>query len=268
MKIRTKLLTSYVLIIAMFMTAGVITLYNINQMSTLQNNVETQIALNNNAYGYQQAVLEKQFGLVVYTQGDNQNGAQIVTQSRSDINTTQAYLIRALVDNPTMLQKFVNAWTVDTAKIDSTASNIVTISNTNNQAARNALYQIQLSTLTNDVTEFNTKIAEFRNATMTNVQDAMTQSQNYASTAMILSITSFAIASVAGVLLAVVIGNRISNPLRQLTAISEKVSMGELDHEIKVNTKDEINDLAQSFQRMINAFKVTESLSKETSEEA
>jgi nitrogen fixation/metabolism regulation signal transduction histidine kinase len=58
----------------------------------------------------------------------------------------------------------------------------------------------------------------------------------------------------------------MTDPLKKLTDIAGKVSMGELDQKIDIKTGDEINDLAEAFQRMINAFKMTTALSNETLE--
>ena len=48
----------------------------------------------------------------------------------------------------------------------------------------------------------------------------------------------------------------IVRPVKRLTEIATTVSMGRLDEEIDINTNDEINDLAESLRRMINAFKM------------
>jgi len=63
--------------------------------------------------------------------------------------------------------------------------------------------------------------------------------------------------------MALTFGKRLTDPLKKLTTIAGKVSMGELDHEIKIKTKDEISDLGEAFQRMINAFKMTSAMNEE-----
>jgi HAMP domain-containing protein len=67
-------------------------------------------------------------------------------------------------------------------------------------------------------------------------------------------------------------GNRITNPLKKLADIAHKVSLGDLNqrHYLKQNidikTGDEIDELVNAFRRMINAFRMTEALSKEEPE--
>jgi len=45
----------------------------------------------------------------------------------------------------------------------------------------------------------------------------------------------------------------ITKPVKQLSDVAEKVSMGDLDVNVDVTSDDEIGDLAQSFGRMVTA---------------
>jgi nitrogen fixation/metabolism regulation signal transduction histidine kinase len=114
--------------------------------------------------------------------------------------------------------------------------------------------------------DISVKLADFRNATLTNAENATIDSQNFANTSTIVAALSFIVIGLVAVVLAVVMGKRITNPLKKLTEVAGKVSMGELDHTIDIKTKDEIADLGEAFQRMINAFKMTVALSKESEE--
>lgn len=55
----------------------------------------------------------------------------------------------------------------------------------------------------------------------------------------------------------------IVGPVKRLTDIADKVSLGKLDETVDIETNDEINDLAISFRRMINAFKMLASYQDE-----
>jgi|GEM_PF-2228674 len=56
-------------------------------------------------------------------------------------------------------------------------------------------------------------------------------------------------------------------PIKKLTEIANQASMGDLQAKIDVNTDNEIGDLAESFKRMINAFKIVESMNTYKSDE-
>lgn len=73
--------------------------------------------------------------------------------------------------------------------------------------------------------------------------------------------------------MAVAMGNRITRPLKKLAEIAHKVSLGDLNqrHYLKENidikTGDEIDELVDAFRRMINAFRVTETMINESAVE-
>lgn len=56
----------------------------------------------------------------------------------------------------------------------------------------------------------------------------------------------------------------ITSPITQLSKVARSVSMGDLrDTEVNVMSNDEIGDLAASFNRMINSYKILDALSRE-----
>jgi methyl-accepting chemotaxis protein len=62
-----------------------------------------------------------------------------------------------------------------------------------------------------------------------------------------------------------VVANSITKPIERLKDVADKVSMGDLQQELKITGDDEIGELAQSFQRMINAFKMSQAMNEEES---
>ena len=109
------------------------------------------------------------------------------------------------------------------------------------------------------------------------VVDSTNQSQNYATFSILLAAAGISVIAAVSIVLALVMSKRITNPLKKLTTVAGKVSMGELNTDIKkpvlrfsfskFNTKDEISDLGEAFQRMINAFKMTSAMAEGNSEE-
>lgn len=57
-------------------------------------------------------------------------------------------------------------------------------------------------------------------------------------------------ANVAALLLAVLLARTLTRPLRELTAATQAVAQGDLDHQVPVRSKDELGELATSFNRM------------------
>lgn len=58
------------------------------------------------------------------------------------------------------------------------------------------------------------------------------------------------------VLISLYIGRTISKPIRELKEVADKLALGEVDIEIKADTKDEIGDLMRSFEEMISNTKL------------
>ena len=219
--------------------------------------------INDNADGYQRGLYEKQLGTTLYLQGDKEVALEMIEASESEfIEPSEDALFATLPAYPEMEEKFYAAYETEESLLSNSTEEIIALADAN-ITENAALIQSKLADITNNNEQIETTLAEFLELTDTNVNNAMTESQNYANQSTLINGAVFALAAAASIICALVIGSRIINPLKKLSNIAEKVSMGDLNQTVDVQTKDEINDLAASFQRMINAFKVTEALSKE-----
>jgi nitrogen fixation/metabolism regulation signal transduction histidine kinase len=119
------------------------------------------------------------------------------------------------------------------------------------------------------VTQADAKLADVRSTTLANVESANADAQNYSNMSLIVAVAFLALISAVSVVLAVVMGNRITGPLKKLADIAHKVSTGDLNQryylkqKIDIKTGDEIDELVDAFRRMVNAFRMTEALSNE-----
>jgi nitrogen fixation/metabolism regulation signal transduction histidine kinase len=115
-------------------------------------------------------------------------------------------------------------------------------------------------------------LADVRSTTLANVNNANVAAQNYANMSLIVAIVFLALISAISVFLAVVMGSRITGPLKKLADIAHKVSLGDLNQRfylkqnIDIKTGDEIDELVDSFRRMVNAFRMTQALSNDAEE--
>lgn len=266
MKIQRKLLLSYLLIVVMFIAVGGAVIMNTMKMAELQTKVKQEVDINNNAYIYQQGMDGKQFASFVYSQGNSEVGEQMLVSSADTMQPAEDFLLSALTNDPALLSQFTAITNIDKNAINNALIETIVLSSGNDENKFN-LIQSQLGIIMTSMAEVTAKLAAFRNVTLTNAQDATLESQNYANFSNLIAITFFALIGAIAVVIAVVLGRRITNPLKKLTDIAGKVSLGDLEQTIDIKTGDEINDLAEAFQRMINAFKMTVALSKEAEEE-
>ena len=200
MKIKPKMLLSYLLIVALFASIGAVITLNTMKMSDLQTTAIKQVEIGNYAAVYQKGVDLQKAAFLEYYVGDGNNQAKSPT---------------------TYLQ------------------------------IRDAYAQI------------NGNLTNFQVTALESAESANKQSQDYANFSVLISAVGITTIAVVSIVMALTFGKRLTDPLKNLTTIAGKVSMGELDHEIKINTKDEISDLGEAFQRMINAFKMTTAMNEE-----
>lgn len=126
-----------------------------------------------------------------------------------------------------------------------------------------------MTTLMSATSQADTQLTSVRNATQTNVENAAAESQSYANLSLAVAVIFIVGIIAASIALSVVMGRRITNPLKKLANIAQKVSQGNLDQRyylkqnIDVKTGDEIDELADAFKKMINAFRMQEALLKE-----
>jgi nitrogen fixation/metabolism regulation signal transduction histidine kinase len=180
----------------------------------------------------------------------------------------ETYLLEALKNNPELLSKFNEVVDIDRNQINGAITQVYIIYGGSDPAKYESMWN-QLTSLMNAVTQADLKLAEVRTTTLSNVDKATLESQNYANFSNIINITFLVVVSVVAVAMAFVLGKRITDPLKKLSEIAHKVSLGDLNqrHYLKQNidikTGDEIDELVDAFRRMINAFRMTEALSKE-----
>ncbi len=271
MKIRRKLLLSYLILVALFVAAGAATAYNTSQMQNLEAQVNKQVDINNNAYAYAQGLDQKQFGTIMYTMNSPEQGEQIMVNSAEIIVEAQTNLQADLANDPDLLAKFNEVVNIDKQTIDPAITQISSIISSSSLSGDQQVSQTwtQITVLMNAVSQADTKLQEVRTITMNNVAAATTASQNYAAFSTILAVVFIGVTAAISVVLAVTIGNRITLPLKKLVEIAHKVSLGDmtqrhyLKENINLKTGDEIDELTDAFRRMINAFRLQEELINE-----
>jgi HAMP domain-containing protein len=272
LKIRRKLLMSYLIIVALFIAAGATITYNTMKMADLQNTVQQQMEINNNAYAFQQGLDQKQFGTLMYSSDNIEEGERIIVASADTMQPAEEYLLTALASNPELLAKFNEVVSIDNDTINNAISQVYQIYQGSSSTKYEQIWD-QLTILMNSVAQADQKLADVRANTLANVENATAEAQSYANLSLILAVVFLGVITATAIALSVWMGNRITNPLRKLAEIAHKVSLGDLDQRfyLKQETdkkgEDEIDELENAFRRMINAFRMTEALSAESTTE-
>ena len=270
MKIKQKLLLSYLILIALFVAAGATITYNAVKINQLQTNVKQQEDINNNAYNFQQGLDQIQFGTLMYSASEEQEATPIIVNSANLETQSQTYLTSALQTDPTLLAQFNNVLTIDNNEIDPAIAQIVETYNSDlNSSEKFTEIWDQMLNVMNATDTANLQLAAIRTGTQSNVQNADSASQNYITFSIMVAVSFTAAIAAASVALSMVMGKQIATPLKKLANVAQKVSQGDLDQRyyLKQNTDskhgDEIDELVEAFKKMINSFRVQEALLKE-----
>lgn len=270
MKIQRKLIMSYALIIVLFTAIGAVLVVNTLEMSQLQDNATHQEEIGNYAHMYQQGFYMRELGQALGNGGTP--SSDTIRNIQVGFNKTKEagdYLINNLPQDSQLYTVFYKCYEIDQnvisplipSDIGSTTDAIQLPANvSSDEVARTT------SIIAQAQTQIDGNLTEFQALVQSNIQDANTQSQNYANFSLVFTVTGFTIIVIVSVVMALVISKRITNPLKKLTDIAGKVSVGELDQQINITSKDEIGDLGQAFQRMINAFKMSNAMNQEVAE--
>ena len=261
------------MIVALFVAAGATITYNTMKMADLQNTAKLQLEINNNAYAYQQGLDQIQFGTLMYASDNTTEGQRIIVASADTMAPAETYLLNALKDNPTLITEFNQVVSLDRNEVNGAITQVYTLYTSNEPSGQKYLdIWAQLTKLMSAVTQADVILADVRSVTLANVEQASADAQSYASMSLIIAIAFLALITVVAAVLAVVMGKRITEPLKKLADIAHKVSLGDLNQRyylkqnIDIKTGDEIDELVDAFRRMVNAFRMTEALSNEPEE--
>jgi len=111
----------------------------------------------------------------------------------------------------------------------------------------NTTTEIEAS-LTESAAKIETDLQTNRDSVASEISDAKDSTQT--STIIVIIVIVIIVAAVS-----FLFGKSVTNPIKKLTAAADKVSKGDMSVTIDVKSKDEIGELAESFDRMVTAVK-------------
>ena len=264
MKIQHKIIAAFLAFMVVFLAAGLIIGASVQQMNTLEGTIGTDYSINAEAMKYQDGVRQLQVGESFVVQGNTAMGNQLISEGRAQMESSRTSL-KSLVTDPSMLSaldemaRLEAGVLVTSGEIDSLAGSA--------DPGRQALLSKKLASLQDQVEALNLGLSNFLDKTDSNLLAAIKAAKEYGSFTTTVTILGFVIALCISMVVAVLLSNHITQPIIRLTTIANKVSNGNLVHTINRESDDEIGDLADSFRKMINAFKVIQSMAEVDADE-
>jgi nitrogen fixation/metabolism regulation signal transduction histidine kinase len=261
MKIQRKLLLSYIMIVVLFASIGAVITVNTLKMNQLQTDANDVVQIGNYATAYQQGMDLKKYGFLEA----NVDFSASTTDTAAAVQITDAaerYLMATIPKDSDLYNKFMACYNINHNVIDASVNQIAEVLQNPSDASTNQILYLG-QVIANGYQDISANMTAFHVAVLENVQTSAKESQDYANFSLALSAIGISTIAIISIVMALVIGRRITNPLKKLTDIAGKVSLGDLNHEVKFGSKDEIGELGDAFQRMINAFKMTNAMCEE-----
>jgi len=262
MKIGSKMLVSYLLIVALFAAIGTAITINTMKMNDLQAKATTQVEIENYAAVYQKGIDLQRISFLEGRLEDTVNSAADKATAQALIDATETYLLDSLPKDSVLYTEFKTSYDLMHNSINPADADVEYIL-TNQLTSRYDEVPTKYMAIQEAYTQISNSMANFQVEALSQVEDATQEARDYANFSVTLSAVGITTIAVVSVVMALVMGRRLTMPLKTLTDIAGKVSMGELEHKIDIKSKDEIGDLGEAFQRMINAFKMSNAMSAE-----
>jgi|GEM_PF-6107134 Signal transduction histidine kinase involved in nitrogen fixation and metabolism regulation len=272
MKIRNKLFIAFAIVLILFSSGGAYIAFSVAKISQLNESIQTEQVIAQAASDFQRGALLKQSGTYAYLSGNTEvgqaqidEGQAILVQSEATLKALQASALTNETQDKInlMLTGYIHSFEDSI----STYSNFTITLYERNNRVQNDEVNSYAQYVSSDMTNLNTFISNLDNQIKADYDSANAVIREYSDqTATITVILVVATVALAGAI-AVVVARRITKPISQLSNVADRVSQGDFSQAINVKTGDEIESLAESFERMVNAFKMTVAMSQENAEE-
>jgi HAMP domain-containing protein len=266
MKIRKKMLMGFLAVTLVILIAGVITSLSISEMTAQTRTVDREFSTNQQAIMYQNGAKQLQIGAFLYAQGSKEQGKQFIDMGKAGMTEGGAKLL-ANISDPALQSELIEIVQLKGKVIDS-EENVITIADSN-VTNRDKLLSQELQTLEGRAEALNLRLSNFIDTALgsqNKVGNALADAEATGNATVITCAIAIVAALICSLAIALYLSDEIVRPIVSLTETADKVSKGESDQKIDINSKDEIEDLGSSFQRMINAYKMLESMCPEEEE--
>jgi HAMP domain-containing protein len=254
MKIKIKLILSFLVILLILIPAAVVISVNNGQTNDA---IAKQYQITQNAKSYEAGARDLQVGSDLYLRGKKELGRQLIDEGKSLMATSREQLKVNLAGSP-HYEDILETEEIE-GKVVEVANDGIAIAD-GNAPNREALIAQRRATLDARIEALNLRLSYSVDLASEDLAQIIQQSSQTTQQTLLMS---FIVTFLICIGLALLIADRVTKPITNLTTIADKVSLGDLQHEIQASGNDEIGELGQSFQRMINAFKISQAMNEE-----
>lgn len=265
MKIMYKLMSGFILLVLLFSIAGATVISNLNVIETVNTEVGSDFAVNQYATNYERGASKIQVGTYLYSQDSQAMGKQLIEEGKDAMAQNRENLKNILKDDAAR-KELGEIERIESLAMAASDQVVSRVNNPDKDASKQEKHLKQdMHFLEARVEALNLKLGTFVDKTQEETASSLEVAQESGNRTTRVTLYAIAISLLIALAVSFIVAKKITDPVKNLTDVANKVSKGDMTEKVEVSSSDEIGDLAESFKRMINAFKVMEAMSKEES---
>ncbi|MFZ3058620.1 MAG: HAMP domain-containing protein [Candidatus Methanoperedens sp.] len=265
MKIMYKLMSGFILLVLLFSIAGATVISNLKVIETVNTQVGSDFAINQYATNYERGAGKVQVGTYLYSQGSQAMGKQLIDEGKDAMAQNRDNLKNIMKDEAA-IKELGEIERIENLAMEASDGVVSRVNNPDKDASIQEKHLKQdMHFLEARVDALNLKLGTFVDKTQEETSSSLKVAQESGNRTTSVTIYAIVLSLLIALVVSFVVAKKITDPVKQLTNVANKVSKGDMTEKVEVSSSDEIGDLAESFKRMINAFKVMEAMSKEES---
>ncbi len=256
MKIRTRMIVSYLIIVALLLVCGITSIVMLNSVSqTLEDFYNQQFQTVNNAWNARRTVISARANVLFNILADTpeevttytkaaQDDFQTVRSCITEVEKTFAGDKSLLTECETMLDQ-----------AEPYLTQIATLCSDLTQASNDRALEIMQTSympLMDQVREDLTTVGDIADQ---NARSKVEAGQKLATTADIIIIVLIVVAVIISVALAMYMSEGVRRPVQEMMKASADMAAGKLDTNITYESKDELGEMARSMKQLTEAMR-------------
>lgn len=265
MKIMYKLMSGFVLLVLIFSIAGAVVISNLKVIETVNTQVGSDFAINQYATNYERGAGKVQVGTYLYSQDSQAMGKQLIEEGKDAMAQNRENLKNILKDEAAR-KELGEIERVEDLAMAASDQVVARVNNPDKDISKQDKQLKQdLHFLEARVDALNLKLGTFVDKTQEETASSLKTAEESGLRTINVTLYAIAISLLIALVVSFAAAKKITDPVKHLTSVANRVSKGEIAEKVEISSSDEIGDLAESFKRMINAFKVMEAMSREES---
>jgi len=248
MKIRTRLLVSYLIVVVLLLIAGITSVVMLNRVGqSLKDFYDQQFQTVDNAWSARRSVFSARADVLQAIVDQDPNNIKTYTKAAKDDFQATKDAVSQVQQTFRGDQSLITGIQNQLSQAEPYMNQICTLAE-NNQ--NDEAYEILTSTYKPIMDKIRADLTDIGDLADENAMKKVTEGQKLSQTADILIIVLIIIATIISIGLAVANSESIRKPVNEMMRIAADVAGGKLDTEITYQSRDELGEMADSMRTM------------------